>query len=346
MFKKNNKLSYQVFFLVICLGVLLLSSISFYRIKGTNNESSDLEPKVIIDGIISAEEYEFQASFSNDAFKLYWTISGENISFGMIGTTSGWVSIGFEPTNVMKDADMVFGAVLTNGTTIFLDAYSTGQFGPHPADTSLGGSTDISIYAGSENGASTTIEFQRKLSTGDTFDFIIPTEGSVSIIWAFGSSEDFFVKHDRAGYGTINISSGESSSGAPPLWPYHAALMIISFLLLIAGWIVAHFYRSQRWWYRTHRLLSLIGSIFGVLGLIMGIIMVSLTTKAHFRVAHSILGLITIIFLVFQPISGILLSKIRFKRKERKIAHRWIGRILYLLMVASIVLGFLEALIL
>ncbi|KYC44656.1 MAG: DOMON domain protein [Candidatus Methanofastidiosum methylothiophilum] len=61
------------------------------------------------DGIITQNEYRNSREFGNGRFTLYWSNDEEFLYMAIRGQTSGWVSIGFEPTQAMRDADMIFG---------------------------------------------------------------------------------------------------------------------------------------------------------------------------------------------------------------------------------------------
>ncbi len=162
----------------------------------------------IIDGVISNDEYLASKSFSSGDYMLYWQIEGDMIYFGIEVDTSGWVAVGFEPTFAMKDADMVFAWVESNGTVVIFDVYATGNYGPHPPDVDQGGTFDILSYDGLEGSGKTTIEFSRKLNTGDTYDKIIPTSGTFNIIWATGTADNFGLQHDRRGSASLNMEEG------------------------------------------------------------------------------------------------------------------------------------------
>ena len=84
------------------------------------------------------------------------------------------------------------------------DLYSTGDFGPHPLDSEIGGTDDIMEFGGREEGGFTTIEFKRSLTTIDKYDISIQ-KGVNRIIWAYGSSDSLTVKHSTRGYGEINL---------------------------------------------------------------------------------------------------------------------------------------------
>jgi hypothetical protein len=154
----------------------------------------------LADGIIMPGEY--SGSNSYGGYKIHWSSDDQFIYIGIKADTSGWVSMAFQPGSRMKDADMVFGFVV-DGQAQVIDLYSTGDFGPHVADTELGGTEDILSYGGKEEDGATTIEFKRALNTGDEYD--IPVKKGVNkIIWAYGSDDGMAIKHAFRGYGELN----------------------------------------------------------------------------------------------------------------------------------------------
>jgi hypothetical protein len=131
-----------------------------------------------------------------------WKNDAQYIYMALNGSTKGWIAIGFEPTDWMKDADIVMGAV-EDGKAIVKDEYSTGNYGPHLDDTDLGGTYDILEYGGGEVGGNTVIEFKRKMNTGDRFDKAFVAGQKVPIIWAMVDTIMQDAKH--------NVAKGEGS---------------------------------------------------------------------------------------------------------------------------------------
>jgi len=167
--------------------------------------SNTVEETPTNDGRVESNEYQFSQSFSNDLFHLYWTVNDSTIYVGMVGQTAGWIAVGFDPTNAMLDADIIFGWVGSEGAVILYDTYSLNAYGSnHPQDVDIGGSDDILTFNGSEESSVTTIEFSRYLATTDEYDNSIPASGTVDIIWAVGDSDDFTSKHIKAGSGTLS----------------------------------------------------------------------------------------------------------------------------------------------
>jgi len=174
-------------------------------------------PSGALDGVVTAGEYgDNHTTFDTDRYELYYRIVGPDIYIAMRAQAIGWVALGLEPTNMMQDADMLFGWVDSTSSPWVVDAYSTGRTGPHPEDTALGGTYDFLDYNATESGGWTTLEIKRKLVTGDTYDKDIQTNHTHSIIWAVSDADDFGTKHTRVGYGTWRVSEQAPPPPPPP----------------------------------------------------------------------------------------------------------------------------------
>lgn len=123
----------------------------------------------------------------------------------IVAKTPGWVAVGFNPSAVMANADMVFGLVKDQNDVQTVDEWSSGIFGPHAPDVDKDGKSDILSYAGTWTGDTVVFEFSRLLNTGDKLDTVIPTSGKLKVIWAYGSSLDLTAKHKKAGSATIQM---------------------------------------------------------------------------------------------------------------------------------------------
>ncbi len=305
----------------------------------TSSEGS-IDTCPTLDGIIEPHEYEFSASFSGGEFILHWRVENDTIIMAMEGKTTGWVAIGIEPSDMMKDADMIFGWISDSGEASILDCFSTGTLGPHPPDTDLGGTSDILCYGGKETAGKTKVEFKRLLATGDTRDQNIPSDGEITVIWATGPNDDFESQHKERGYGELNIGTGEyEEKEIPSFWTFHAVLMVIGFIFMIVGIIMAKAFKKKKWWLKTHKILGGLGATFSVAGLVMAFIMVSLGSGVHFRVPHAFLGIFAIIFAILTPSLGFAHYKVKKNKSKIRFAHRWVGRIAVVLMLLNIISG-------
>jgi len=173
------------------------------------NASEDWKP----DGVVGESEYArsmvlqgpARQGYAGGLMEISWKNDQEFLYMALNGSTSGWLAIGFEPTEWMKDADIILGFVEGEKATV-LDEYSTGNYGPHIEDTMLGGTNDILQNGGRRDGANTVIEFKRKLDTGDRFDKSMHPGETVSLIWAMADSSEQGVKHNIAyGEGIIPL---------------------------------------------------------------------------------------------------------------------------------------------
>ena len=164
---------------------------------------------VEVNGILAQGEYAKEASFDNGNFRLLWSVVGDKLFMAIDAKAAGWVAVGFEPTSIMANADMVFGIVDAAGSATCVDAWSKGMFGPHPADIDQGGRDSILSFAGKRSGDRVVIEFSRLLNTGDRFDKAIPASGKLKLIFAYSSSLQFNANHRKAGSAIIDMGGSK-----------------------------------------------------------------------------------------------------------------------------------------
>ncbi len=151
------------------------------------------------DGEIKIGEYDNSQKFGN-SYEIFWNSDSEFIYIGIQVATNGWVALGLQPdirsnTNV----DMILGFVDGAGNVSIYDLFYAEYPGLNPQDVVLGGTDDILLPAGMEGvevevsededaPVYTTIEFKRKLNTGDQYDQIL-YDGPNFIIWAYGKED-------------------------------------------------------------------------------------------------------------------------------------------------------------
>ncbi len=157
--------------------------------------------KWVADGMISAGEYGKTRTYGD--YQISWSNDNTFICVGLKAKTPGWVAVAFGPESMMKNADMFMGYV-ADGKAQVDDTFSTGDFGPHPVDTQLGGTNDVIESAVKVDNGYTTVEFKRKLDTGDKYDKPV-VKGTNKILWAYGSEPKATLKHMSRGYGEIDI---------------------------------------------------------------------------------------------------------------------------------------------
>jgi hypothetical protein len=149
--------NFKPVFLIVLFTSIVGTTVLGACVESTNTPTSTPSPSPTptpplteewsADGIIKVREYHGSNTYSN--FEVYWRSDDQYVYIGMKAKTNGWVSIAVQPGSRMKNADMVFGFIKDGELTI-TDLFSTGDFGPHPPDTELGGTSDILKSAGSE----------------------------------------------------------------------------------------------------------------------------------------------------------------------------------------------------
>ena len=303
-----------------------------------------------IDGVISEGEYPFTIANETDSLQISWHLSGEECYFAVRAQTTGWVAIAFGHEQFMRDADMIIGWVDDQGNDQVLDCYSTGEFGPHPPDTELGGTSDIVSFAVRQGEGVTTMEFKRLLQAADRYDKPLPATGDFEVIWAYGRTDDYRDKHPTAGYAVLNFETttaavAETADTVRILLPVHVALMATSFVLLLGGMIVARYFKRKRWWLKTHRLNGMISPMLGVGGVVLGVYMVSLSSGTHIRVIHSVLAVVATALFLLAPVAGLLIFRLKVAAAKRvlRYVHRWAGRSAIVVMLTTIIFGLFQA---
>lgn len=118
-----------------------------------------------------------------------WEIVNSDVIFNISAPTLGWVAIGFEPTKMMKDADLIIGYV-SEGEVFVQDHFAHKQTG-HKSDISLGGKDNVKTISGEEADGRTTITFSIPLSSGDKYDKVLEVGKQYTIIFAYGKKDNF-----------------------------------------------------------------------------------------------------------------------------------------------------------
>lgn len=206
--------------IALILGLLLLFSGCIERQEAPEVLEQETTEEWKADGIVGPGEYSrsvlLQAparqGYSGGDLAVSWKNDKEHLYLALNGSTDAWLSIGFDPLEWMKNADIILASV-QGGKAVVLDEYCTGNYGPHIEDTMLGGSDDILEAGGSKSAGRTIIELKRRLDTGDRFDKAFSPGGAVSMIWALSSNPDISLKHNIAyGEGILSLTGGEAAA--------------------------------------------------------------------------------------------------------------------------------------
>jgi hypothetical protein len=109
--------------------------------------------------------------------------SDSTITFDLDVGVTGWVGLGFSQDGYMANSDMIMSYIDNAGQAQVSDRWASGRSTPD-LDTSLNGTSDLTLLSGSLVNGRTKLSFKRKLDTGDKNDFAIKQGASVNVIFA------------------------------------------------------------------------------------------------------------------------------------------------------------------
>lgn len=135
-----------------------------------------------------------------NGIRLSVSIKGDTAEVTVSAPGTGWVAVGFNPSNRMKDADFLIGYV-KNGVVHVSDDFGVANTA-HKPDTEIGGKNDIISYSGSEANGVTTVTFVVPRDSGDPKDAKLGP-GQHTVILGYSNSDSFTAFHRKVGKTTI-----------------------------------------------------------------------------------------------------------------------------------------------
>jgi len=165
----------------VCMLMLLIAAALFAR---GDQEAEAVAPVQSEDGYTTVQVGDIKSGCKIEGDRLFVTLSAP---------TKGWISVGFKPGTMMKDANIIIGYV-AGGELVLEDHFGVGNIA-HKADTELGGTMDVEAVEGSESDGATSFTFSIPLDSGDEYDQPLAAGETVKIILAYAGKDDFKVKH-------------------------------------------------------------------------------------------------------------------------------------------------------
>jgi len=160
---------------------------------------------LLLAGNLRAADYKH--SLAVDKMTFAWSVEGEKLLIKLSAPTTGWVGIGFHPTDMMKDANIILGQV-KDGKVELSDEFGH-QPTQHVADTKRDGAENVTVIGGSESGNTTTLEFSIPLKSGDANDGALDPNGDTVVLLAYGPDrKSLKLKHQFVTAITVNLASG------------------------------------------------------------------------------------------------------------------------------------------
>ena len=121
----------------------------------------------------------------------------------LAGPSNKWFGIGFGNSN-MYGTDIL----MTNGSSNLRDAYSTANVQPQEEV-----SQDWTLVSNTVSSGTRTIIASRDNNTGDSNDYVFnASAGSLTVIWAIGSSTNYGYHGGNRGWTSLSVSLGISEN--------------------------------------------------------------------------------------------------------------------------------------
>lgn len=143
-------------------------------------------------------------SAAHEGHELRWRVVGENLEVSISYATTGWVAVGFDPTRMMRDANIIIGYV-ADGEAVITDQYGNSTI-THRPDEDLGGTYDLTNTSGTEEDGVTTLSFVMPLDSGDEYDRPLEPGETYTVILAHGADGVDDVETYHQGRGSMEIT--------------------------------------------------------------------------------------------------------------------------------------------
>jgi hypothetical protein len=136
-------------------------------------------------------------------FTFSYKIDGKNLVATVSCKTQGWIAVGFNPKNIMQNANLIMGSVV-DGKALLSDEFGDGMYS-HAPDTVIGGKNNIIAGDCTQASGITTLSFTIPLDSGDPKDCKLVPGSKVKLIFATGATNDIRKKHKDDASTTITL---------------------------------------------------------------------------------------------------------------------------------------------
>ncbi len=159
----------------------------------------------LIPSTIFAKAYDHKVDTGKMTFE--WKVDSKMLHIKLKAKTKGWLGIGFNPTKVMKNADVLIGRV-KRGKANVRDDFATKEES-HSSDKKLGGKSNVTNVSGKEEKGYTELEFTIPLNSKDNKDTELKVNGDTLVMLAFGRSDSYRLGHLYREVLKVNLKTGK-----------------------------------------------------------------------------------------------------------------------------------------
>jgi len=282
---------------------------------------------------------------------LLWTITGDEITFDLIGQTPGWVAIGIANDGGMPYSDIALGWVDDSNNSHFF-ACNVGSSRDRPTYDLQ---QNLNLISFSRTSTTTNFKWSRKLVITDP-GYISITNKQFYLIWAYnnngGTSNNDYSQHlpNTRGVAIVNFFTGMASNNDTTKSKIHGLLMLVSWgVLAIIAIFVARFGKQSfgTKWFPLHWGLLSMAILLTIVAFCLIVAQRQQENLAHFNDTHEEFGLLTVVLCLVQTFFGYLADQLfDTQRKSAPLfpdkVHWWLGRLTGSAALISIVLGLLK----
>jgi hypothetical protein len=160
----------------------IIGVLSFYFFAAATPDTTSTAPNQNAAKTVKAGKFTFS-----------YTVAGKNLNAIISYPAIGWIAVGFNPKNVMQDANFIIGTIV-NGKASLSDEFGDGMFS-HVPDTTIGGANNIIAGDVKQDSGQTTMTFVIPLDSGDPKDSKLVPGQKVKLVFANGAANDIRKKH-------------------------------------------------------------------------------------------------------------------------------------------------------
>jgi hypothetical protein len=186
------------------LAVIMLLLVSVVSCRKGSQEPEAMETAEQVMAIAGDAGYTYKIQVDTMSFN--WAVDNRWLKVKLAAETEGWLGIGFNPSEQMKDANFIVGFV-KDGAVVVNDEHGI-ENKVHKEDEDIGGASNVEDISGSEGPSGTEIAFTIPLSSDDSLDKSIDTESDITVLLAYGKTDRLVQQHIMRSELTVNLSSG------------------------------------------------------------------------------------------------------------------------------------------
>lgn len=124
-----------------------------------------------------------------DGMNVEWEFEGELLKFKLHSPTQGWLSLGFNETNNVVNANLVMGAVAEEDIKME-EFYVLGFGNPQPMNA-IGGDISVKDFLGFEDASGTSFQFSIDPAVQDDFHYELKEGNKIWLICSYSLADEF-----------------------------------------------------------------------------------------------------------------------------------------------------------